>query len=657
MRTLISPLLALLFGWAGLHAPDALAASGAIGATPATVVMANPGDVGNTRIGWTASGGTQFYVTVACNGGSDGVFASSGAGSYTQDAPWITVGSTCAFRLRSTSSTGAVLATVTVAGVTASGTITASPATVVIPTGQSTGTTNVQWTGNDGSTFYVTANCGSGEQLFASSGAGSYQQSAPWITVGTNCLFRLRAGTPTGRQLAQVTVTGVSGQLPSGSLSASPGTVLVPAGQTYGSSTIAWNTAYVSQAYVMASCNGGAQTVFATSAVGSSSKVATNIPAGGNCTYQLRANGSAGTLLASTTVTGQRLITAQRGGSNHLYYKVPPAGSGDSAYNYGIMLHYHEAGVRSTVRAQLQQMYANGQRSLRVLVHYAHSPGGTFTTTPAESSRKCRVSTSPCPAGSEYFLPLQYQQNLRDYLADIRAAGFERVMIAMGPQWINDFYACNSTNVPLSLRQQLYAGSPLVNELFEEAWGVAKELRGIAVSSGLPYLIDLGNEYIPPSNIANFGQCAKDILEGTSTSSGYLRFLWGRYVGAYGTQDTVGFSVIVGNAWDADNRLARMPLFLSPLPSTYSLHSYTSSGNITAGLNRAYVVTGNFGRRPWIIGETDNRSTASADAIRSFILATPQQSVLHVMQWPGFNCSSNETCLPLDFSAFITRGF
>jgi hypothetical protein len=115
--------------------------------------------------------------------------------------------------------------------------------------------------------------------------------------------------------------------------------------------------------------------------------------------------------------------------------------------------------------------------------------------------------------------------------------------------------------------------------------------------------------------------------------------------------------VSVGNSWDADNRLARMPQFLSPLPPIYSIHSYTGSGDITGGLNRAYQVTGNFGRRPWIIGETDSRSTAAADAIRSFIVNRPQQQVLHVMQWPGFNCTTEAQCLPLDFSAFISRGF
>jgi hypothetical protein len=367
--------------------------------------------------------------------------------------------------------------------------------------------------------------------------------------------------------------------------------VNIPSGQSTGSSTISWNATGVTQAHVRSSCAGAAQTGFAITGPGSFSQTANFIPVGASCTFQLRADSASGALLGSVTVTGQQtqtLITTQRGGSNHLFYRHPVPGSGDEAYNYGIALHYHEPGVRSTVQGQLQQMYANGQRSLRVFVHYLHAPGQTITSTPAESSRKCRVEVKDvknCPAGSEYFLPLQYQQNLASYLADIRAAGFERVMVAIGPQWINDFYSCNNSGIPLSIRQQLYAGSPLVNELFEESWGVAKETRAITVASGLPYLMDLGNEYMPPSNLADFGQCAKDIIEGTPQHQGYLHFMWGRYVAAYGNHDTVGFSVIVGNSWDADNRLARMPQFLSPLPSVYSIHSYTSSGDITGGRN------------------------------------------------------------------------
>lgn len=644
--------------------PTAFAQSGTLSASPPVVVIPAGSSLGNTDMTWSATGAHAFHVTVDCGGG-DQLMASTGAGTHTVTVPWIQVGLSCTFRLRSWTATGTVLSTVTVIGVTTNGAISAAPQTVEIPEGQSLGNTTVAWVGEYADSFHVTVNCnGSEEQLMASTGAGAHNVFVPWIGVGSNCVFNLRPQTPTGPILDSVTVTGIAGTgpAPSGSISATPSTVSIPVGQSTGSTSLSWNSTGVSQVYVMSSCAGGAQSTFATSGIGSVTRTANFIPVGASCVFQLRANATNGPLLGSVTVTGQQVqgvppITTNRGGSNHNFYRnsiADPAGG----YNHGIMLHYHEAGVRETVQSQLQQMYAGGQRSLRVMVFFAHSPGEIVTSTPAETSRKCRsTGTKSCPPGDEYFIPLQYQNNIATYLADIRAAGFERVMVALGPQWINDFMSCNKPVIPASLRDQLYAGSPLVNELFEEAWGVAKEVRSIVVNAGIPYLIDLGNEYIPPSNLIEFGQCAKDIVEGTANSPGYLRFLWGRYVAAYGNQDTVGFSVIVGNSWDADNRLARMPQFLSPLPSVYSLHTYTSSGDITGGLNRAYQVTGNFGRRPWIIGETDSRSPAAANAIRSFIVNRPQQQVLHVMQWPGFNCTTEAECLPLDFSAFSSRGF
>ncbi len=733
-------------------ATSSFAASGSINASPATVVIPSGSSVGTTTIQWSASGATTFHVTVQCNGGSESLFASSGAGTYSQNAPWIQVGSSCTFRLRQSTTTGIVLASVLVTGVGPSGSISASPQTVVIPAGSSVGTSTLQWTGSGASLFHVTVQCGGSESLFASSGPGTASQAAPWITVGSSCIFRLRAETPSGTELAQVTVVGVAGAAATGSINASPTTVVIPPGQSSGSTLLSWTSSGASQVYVLVACNGGAQSTLTSGGAGAGSYT-TWISVGSSCIYQLRASSVGGTLLGSVTVTGQqgqsgsgtltatpphvpvkkqatygtaylkwtsslssvelrrvdstgsetslgsfagngstsvstieagrsysfrlygggqllatsatlqgvRLLTTERGGSNHLYFHNPPPVGGATYngenYNYGIMLHYHEAGVRTLVQSQLKEMFDNGQRSMRVLVHFLHSPGQTITTTPAESSRKCLLEYAKwCPPESEYFLPLQYQQNLRDYLADIRAAGFERLLVGLGPQWINDFFTCNDPGVPASLRSQLYAGSPLVNELFEEAWGVTKEVRAITAQSGLPYLIDLGNEYVPPSNLATHGQCVKDIIEGTPQFTGYLRFLWGRYVQAYGAQDSVAFSVIVGNSWDADNRMARMPQFFSPMPPVISLHSYSGQGDLGQAFNRARVVSDNMGRRPWVIGETNNRSTVTSAALATFLQNNPQQEIRYVLQWPGFNCTTEQQCLPLDFTAFSALG-
>lgn len=653
-------LLWSLAAFVGL-APTTLAQSGSISATPAEVLIPPGQNVGTSVIGWTGSGAAIFHVTVQCGSGTESLFATSGAGTYTQDAPWITPGSSCRFRLRRDTTAGPELASVLVTGIQPTGSIAANPQTVLIPGGQAVGTTTLSWTSSGYPQVHVLVACNGGAlSLFASSGPGAANQTAPWITVGSSCLFQLRGSTVNGPVLGEVTVTGVSSQPATGTLSATPPLVPVKKNATYGTAHLSWTSSATTVELRRVAVNGTETSLGNFAANGETTT--TSIEAGQSYLFRLYGNGQ---LLATTpAVQGVRLLTTERGGSNHAYYRnpppVPPAAYNGANYNYGILLHYHEPGVRATVQGQLKQMFDNGQRTLRVFVHFLHAPGQTITSTPAESSRKCRTPHRTCPPENVYFLPLQYQQNLRDYLADIRAAKFERVMVALGPQWINDFGQCASKEIPQSYRDHLYAGSPLVNELFEEAWGVAKEVRAIVVQSGLPYLVDLGNEYMPPINLADFGQCAKDIIEGTPTFQGYLRFLWGRWVSNYGPQDSVGFSVIVNQPWDAENRLARMPQFLSPMPPVISIHSYTGqAGDILAGLNQARAVTLGFGQgeKPWIIGETNNRSTASAGEIRNFLLQNPQQEIRYLLQWPGFNCTTESECLPLDFNTFASQGF
>jgi hypothetical protein len=126
------------------------------------------------------------------------------------------------FRLKSPD--GTILSSVTVTGVQAnqeppqtttpvSGTISASPNTVIIPQNSSQGATTITWstTGLDTANIYVACNSGP-ESLFASRNTGT--AVAPWIGVG-NCVFRLKS--PDGTILSSVTVTGVqANQAPTG---------------------------------------------------------------------------------------------------------------------------------------------------------------------------------------------------------------------------------------------------------------------------------------------------------------------------------------------------------------------------------------------------------------------------------------------------------
>jgi hypothetical protein len=306
MRPLIHSLLAAVLGLGIL--PMAHAQSGGIDASPSTVVIPSGSSVGTTDVFWTVSGGEAFYITVNCGGG-DGLFASSGAGNYSQSAPWITIGASCVFSLRAYTPTGPVLGSVTVNGVTPNGAISAAPETVVIPAGQSHGTTNIAWAGEHASSFHVTVNCGGADGLFASSGPGTNSQSAPWIGVGSSCAFRLRADSPSGPVMDSVTVTGVAGQAPSGSISAAPTTVNIPAGQSSGSTTLSWVGQNAGSFFVTRDCGGG-ESVFTSSGAGSYNQVASGITAGASCAFRLRADSASGTVLGSVTVNGVATQTA-----------------------------------------------------------------------------------------------------------------------------------------------------------------------------------------------------------------------------------------------------------------------------------------------------------------------------------------------------------
>jgi hypothetical protein len=281
-------------GYTRLFNISGVAISGSISASPNTVIIPPGSSQGTTNITWSTTGSTA-NVYVACNSGPESLFASGNTG--TAVAPWIGVGN-CVFRLKSPD--GTILSSVTVTGVQVSGTISASPSTVIIPQNSSQGTTTITWstTGLNTANIYVACNSGP-ESLFASLNTGT--AVAPWIGVG-NCVFRLKS--PTGTILSSVTVTGVQvtpGQVTpvSGTISASPNTVIIPQNSSQGTTTITWSTTGLDTANIYVSCNSGPESLFASLNTGTA--VAPWIGVG-NCVFRLKSPD--GTILSSVTVTG-----------------------------------------------------------------------------------------------------------------------------------------------------------------------------------------------------------------------------------------------------------------------------------------------------------------------------------------------------------------
>src|SRR6185503_5498225 len=116
---------------------------------------------------------------------------------------------------------------------------------------------------------------------------------------------------------------------------------------------------------------------------------------------------------------------------------------------------FGDPAARAAITSELAQMFAAGQRRLRINVYHGH---GLDTGTIMEST------------GGD--LSEQNRRNLADLLAGIKAAGFEQVEVAFHPE------------------------GPAISEWvtwdqgrYEENWRLIRNLRPILRAAGLPYRI------------------------------------------------------------------------------------------------------------------------------------------------------------------------
>jgi hypothetical protein len=305
------------------------------------------------------------------------------------------------------------------------------------------------------------------------------------------------------------------------------------------------------------------------------------------------------------------------GGSNFSWYRVdrPRAGVCDRE-PYGIVANFNAVGVRTQVESELAEMFQSGQRRLRIGLFFGH---GLTSGTLMDST------------GGD--LSPQNRQNLANFLAAIKAAGFAQVEVAFhpqGPNWAGQWTAWDET-------------------MFEENWDLIRNLRPLIQAAGLPYLIDLTNEAIPePASRANPSQ---DLL------LAYSRRLWANYTSAFGRDDTVGFSVIGDSA-----HVSRMrEVYGDTPPPIFDIHLYGSPAADEYGLFRAADAT--MGRldltQPWIIGEAFYDDAVAAGRLRAAIADT-SRPVEYLTEWPltrGSLCQDVDVPAPTAFDAYEGAGF
>ena len=300
---------------------------------------------------------------------------------------------------------------------------------------------------------------------------------------------------------------------------------------------------------------------------------------------------------------------AALGGSNYgWYYLAPPC----NREPYGVVYNYDTA--TAEINAQLQQMYQNGQRRLRIPIFHA---------------RGINSGTIMDSTGGN--LAPRFQANLANLLAAIKAAGFLEIEVSFHPQ---------SSNDPTQW-------TTFSSDFFQENWSLIQNLHPIIAGAGIPYHIDLLNEGIPPPTYTA-------LLE-------YDQMLWNNYVPEFGSDDTLGFSIIADSAHlgQVSTVYGQSQFGSNGSPQLFDVHIYDETGSSFATAFSALSSQGYQGVG-WIIGEAFYNDAAEAMTLRQQIASTGQK-VLYLTQWPVTSAGTCSTAVnvapPVDFSNYQAQDF
>jgi hypothetical protein len=312
-----------------------------------------------------------------------------------------------------------------------------------------------------------------------------------------------------------------------------------------------------------------------------------------------------------------------RGGSDYHWYKVGGPGQELLYSKHRVILGYLEH--KAEIDQQLTTMYANGQRRLRIGIEFANddAPNRLHVTNGAFAS--------------------QDASQIAALLASIKAIGFEEVYVN-----INGGGAHNNVRHWQEWNDTVY----------RENFSVIAHTRELTKASGLPYLLDLGGEYTP-------------VLNGQEIRVQYCRRLWADYATAFGTEDTVGFSIIASISNDRYGHLR--DIYGDTPPKAFDLHIYARRDET----NGTYIETSyqrfvhahqriadvGYGNVSWIIGESFYNDGLEAEQLAQAINETGQR-VLFLLQFPHVRPPfpkpprySDVDVVPLEFDQYISRGF
>lgn len=276
----------------------------------------------------------------------------------------------------------------------------------------------------------------------------------------------------------------------------------------------------------------------------------------------------------------------------------------------GLVQQYHLHPV--LINGQLQAMYASGLRRLRLFIWHYNGANAAGDTVNVEST-----------GGT---LQPQQASNLAALLAQMKATGFQEVTVAFGPE---------GGNSPLQW-------TSWQESVYQENWNLIVNTRRILVASGMPYVIDLCNEAIPPTGFAVLQQ--------------YAQRLWADYTFAFGKADTYGFSLIP----DADRVSHLAAVYQGNYPTSLAIHfygpqpPYTTTYDEFVGIDKAVKATP-LAAAPWRLDEAYyNDAQEALDLQRA--MQTTQRQVLCLLQWWILR-DGTQVQPPYIFDNYAARGF
>ncbi|WP_329048849.1 hypothetical protein OG738_39890 [Amycolatopsis sp. NBC_01488] len=312
------------------------------------------------------------------------------------------------------------------------------------------------------------------------------------------------------------------------------------------------------------------------------------------------------------SATAATPVTTGHGGSNYDFYQLDHDPGGCDREPYGVINSYDKA--PATIAAQLKQMYAAGQRRLRLGLFHQHG---------ADSGTVMNSTGGDLSAAN--------RRNLANLLAAVKAAGFQEIELGFFPIGAADPHGWSSWD----------------ETQYQENRKLVGNVRGIVAKAGVPYQLDLLNEGMPMSDQPVLLQ--------------YAHRLWTDYTAAYGKGDTVGFSMTV---WIAGRAQQIPAVYGGDVPNVFDVHLYGDdwNGDEYHQFVDAHNELASHGyHQGWIIGEGYYDDETAATGIAQAIKDTGQV-VFYLTQW---QLSRQDACHdktvdvapPVSFAHYLAAGF